>query len=252
MLGFLRKHRKTIFLITIVGFAVGTFAGFGGYYFNKKANIVAKVNSREITYSAYEKLLSQKIAEYKDKNKDSGEVSDETKNTIKREVLQEMINEEALYQEAERMGIKVTDTELLMNIQSYPAFQREGKFDQGAYYSVVKYALHSTPQEFEDNLRKGIATSKLRRIIANTCKITKKEKEFLTLAQPPQPAEKDQKDLEQKLSSDKMMVIFNDWLKDLSQRIQIKVFLDDIEKRMMRTTSQNNPVAKSQGAKQPN
>lgn len=249
MLVFLNRNRKTIFLITIAGFAVGTFAGFGGYYFNKKANIVAKVNKREITYSAYEKLMAQKIAEYKNKNKDSGEVSAETKNTIKRETLQEMINEEALYQEAERMGIKVTDNELLMNIQSYPAFQKDGKFDPGAYYSVLNYGLRSTPQEFEDNLRKSIAISKLRRFIAGTGKITEKERELLILAQPPQPqlTEKDLKDLEQKLSSDKMMAIFNDWLKDLSRRIKIKVFLDDIEKRMARNT--NNPPANSPAPK---
>lgn len=223
MIDFLKRNKQTIFTITVITFVVGTFAGFGGYYFSQKMNIVAKVNNKKITYQTFEKLYTQRVAEYQDKNKDSGEIGEEMRNKIKKEVLQDLINEEALYQEAVRLGIEVTDNELLMNIQNTPAFQRDGQFDRAAYFSVLKYSLHSTPQEFEDDLRHLIAINKLRKIIAGSAKITKKELEF------------QQKELYQKLASDKMMAVFNDWLKDLSRRIQIKVYLDDIEKRLAKS-----------------
>ena len=58
---------------------------------------------------------------------------------LKQQLIQNLILENLITQEAERVGIVVTPVELRKLIESFPAFHNEeGKFDPDAYVRMIK------------------------------------------------------------------------------------------------------------------
>lgn len=235
MMDFLRKHTKKIFLITIVGLLAGAFAGFGGYFFGRKSagDAVAEVNGKKIPYRQYTALYNRAIENIRKSNED---ISDEMLLKKKQEVVQDLIQEEVFWQEAKKYGITITDMEVAADIQHYPAFQKDGKFDQRAYFQVVFQVLHTTPAEFEESRRRQLAIFKLRQLIASSVKITEPElkAEYARTHKGNFTSyEKDKEKFLESLRQEKVMMVFNEWFKQLNQDLagKIKVHLQEIERQ---------------------
>lgn len=233
MMDFLRKHTRTIFLITIIGFLAGAFIGFGGYLFGTRAptDAVLVINGKGVPYLRYANLLNRAVENLRQNKQD---VTEETLNQKKQEVLQGLIQEEVLSEQAKKYGIKVTDAELAAAIQRYPAFQRDGRFDQAAYFQVLYQMLHTTPKEFEESQRKQIAISKLRFLLTMSVLISEPELRFeYARANGGKMTnfEKDREKFSDKLRQEKVMLAFNEWYKNLNQTVKIKVNLQNFEQK---------------------
>jgi peptidyl-prolyl cis-trans isomerase D len=233
MMNFLRKHMRTIFVITILGFLAGAFVGFGSYFFSGKttADAVVEVNGEQIPYKRYENYLNRALDGMRQQKQ---EVSDETMKQKKQEVLQDLIQEVVFSKEALKYGITVSDGELAADIQHYPAFQREGRFDRNAYFQVVYQVLRTTPKEFEDSRRDQIAIFKLRQLIASGVPITEPELKleyFNANHGNMKDFEKDRAKFSEKIKQEKTMLAFGEWFKTLNQNMKIKVHLQEIEKQ---------------------
>jgi len=229
----LRKHTRTIFMITIGGFLAGAFVGFGSYFFgNKSSNdAVIEVNGSKISYKTYIDLYNRTIDNLR---REKEQPTEETIKSKKQEVLQDLIQEEVFWQEANKFGIKVTDSELAMDIQHYPAFQKDKRFDQRAYFQVLYQVMHQTPPEFEKTRRKQLAINKLRYLIASGVKITEPELRLeYSLANKGNMKnfDKDRDKFEEQVRQEKTMMVFNEWLKQLNQTMKIKVHLQEIEQQ---------------------
>ena len=57
---------------------------------------------------------------------------------LKKSVVQGLVNQVLLLQEAGRLGLMVTDEDVVQDIKSNPVFQREGVFDIGLYRAYLK------------------------------------------------------------------------------------------------------------------
>jgi peptidyl-prolyl cis-trans isomerase D len=233
MMSFLRKHMRLIFLITIVGFLGGAFIGFGGYFFGSAANadIVADVNGTKIPYRRYQALYNR-VLDNLQRNKT--EINDSTIARTKQEVLQDLIQEEVFWKEAKKYGISVSDQELAGSIQNYPAFQKDGRFDRQAYFQILYQVLHTTPPEFEESQRRQIAISKLRNLIASNVQVSEPEirMEYMrTHGGKLTDFDKERDKFTQNLRQQKVMLVFNEWFKQLNQTMKVKVFLSDKEPR---------------------
>lgn len=68
-----------------------------------------------------------------------------------------------LIQETRRRHIRITDKEVVENIEKDPSFQRNGAFDKALYESAIKYALRMTPRAYEEHVRQNLALRKLSR-----------------------------------------------------------------------------------------
>jgi peptidyl-prolyl cis-trans isomerase D len=232
MMNFLRKHMRIIFLITIIGFLAGAFIGFGGYLFGSKssADAVLEINGTKVPYRKYVSLLNRTIENLRRENKD---VSESSVNQIKQEVIQDLIQEEVFWQESKKYGITVSDAELAADIQHYPAFQREGRFDRNAYFQVLYQVLKTTPREFEESRRKQIASMKLRQLIGSSVKISEPELQLeyaRTHGGKMTGFEKERTAFLDKLRQEKVMLVFNEWFKALNQTVKIQVHLNEIER----------------------
>jgi peptidyl-prolyl cis-trans isomerase D len=148
----------------------------------------------------------------------------------KHEVMQDIIQEEVFWQEAKKYGITVTDSEISMEIQHYPAFQKDGKFDQRAYFQVLNQVLHSTPQEFEESRRRQIAYLKLRDLVASSVILSEPELRYAYMKANKNNMKNFDKDREtfvNKTRQEKVMMVFNEWFKQLNQGLKVKIYLKD-------------------------
>lgn len=67
-----------------------------------------------------------------------------------------------LLTEANRKGMRVSDTEVVEKIRRFSLFQdAEGRFDQRSYPLVIQYSLGTTPRVFEENVRENLKIQKL-------------------------------------------------------------------------------------------
>ncbi|MCX5781630.1 MAG: SurA N-terminal domain-containing protein [Elusimicrobia bacterium] len=236
MMHFFRKHRETIFIITIAGFLAGIFVGFGSYFFIGKtpSDAVVEVNGKDVPYRRYTNLLNQ-VRNSMTKNKE--DITDEVLNKKKQEVIQQLIQEELFWQEAKIFGISVSNKELANDIQNYPAFQKDGKFSHLLYYRILGEILRETPRDFEESRRKQIAAYRLRQFIASSVRITEPELQIeYARANKGNMAnyEKEREKFLDNLKQEKTILVFNEWFKDLNRTVKIKVNLDEIESKFQK------------------
>ena len=62
---------------------------------------------------------------------------------------------------AQRAGIHVSDQEIIEELNRWPLFQRDGRFDLRVYQQVVQYGLGASPRTFEEGVRRRLAMQKL-------------------------------------------------------------------------------------------
>ncbi len=174
MLNFMRRHAqswiiKAIFAVIILVFI---FWGVGSFRARHEV-VVAKVNGEPIYYRDYISLFRQIIEGYRARFKDFNE--DWIKRLhLKQTVLDQLIERKLLLQEAQKMGLTVSEAEVWKRIASYRTFQKNGKFDPKLYASVLA-RYHYTPAQFEKSLREDLIIAKLRHLIEGLAHISEKE-----------------------------------------------------------------------------
>jgi peptidyl-prolyl cis-trans isomerase D len=231
MMDWFRKNMRTIFLITVAGFLGGIFIGFGGYFFGGRGltNAIAEVNGKKISYRKYAQLFNRIMDNLRDKGT---EITDEVIQQVRREVLQDLIQEEVFTEEAKKHGIVVTDNEVAMDIRSFPAFQKDGKFDQRTYFQIVVLQLKMTPQEFEESRRNQIAIAKLRNLITSGIKISDIELQFEYARRHNgnmSGFEKEKDKFYQELLQEKMTAFMQDWYRSINSSLKVRVFSKEFQ-----------------------
>ncbi|MBI4055783.1 MAG: SurA N-terminal domain-containing protein [Elusimicrobia bacterium] len=171
MISFLTRYRKAVFLATITTFLIGTFVGLGGYLFTRSdsTGAVAEIDGDKIPYQDFlsrVNLIGERI-------RDQGqEMTPEFEGRIKQDILRDMIVEKVLSQSSRELGLKLTDLELAYDIQNFPAFQRNARFDQVLYLQTVRYRFRTTPEEFERRRRESLLALKLRQLLYQSVHLT--------------------------------------------------------------------------------
>ncbi len=231
MMNWLRKNMRTIFIITIVGFLAGIFIGFGGYFFggNTIKDAVAEVNGKKIPYRKYALLFNRVMDNLRDKGV---EITEDVIQQTKRDVFQDLIQEEVFAQEAKKYGIVVTDSEVAMDIRNFPAFQKDGKFDQRIYFQVLAFKLKMTPEEFEESRRNQIAIAKLRNLVTSSIKISDAELQFEYGRRHNGKLngfEKEKEKFYQELMQEKVTAFMQDWYRSINSSLKVKVLLKDFQ-----------------------
>lgn len=93
---------------------------------------------------------------------------------IDRQILQQLVDEEAMVAEAKRQGLTVNDVEIRERILNMPAFQEGGRFvGEQRYRQALQFNNPPyTVSEFEENLRRALLIEKLRGSVASWITVT--------------------------------------------------------------------------------
>ena len=150
MLDLMRKHATSWLIKIMLGGIIIAFVfwfGWGGSG-QKSERYLAKVNDEIISDDDFRRVYELEIEKRKRQFKGAMTPDLIEKLNLKKTVLQEMINQVLLGQEAQRLGLFVTDEDLLRDIRSNPNFQSNGRFDEGMYRGFLQ-AIKFSPAAFE-------------------------------------------------------------------------------------------------------
>ncbi len=176
------RRRKAVFLwaILVPIAVVFIFWGIGGQTGGRLGpDVAATVNGTDI--AAAEVLNEQALIEERYRQMFGGQLPP---GLIKPEMLraqavENLVTRALLEQEAERLGIAVTDEEVRQHILTLPIFQRDGRFDRDAYVAALAQGAVSqtlrTPAAFETAVRQTLAFRKLARLVSESVPVTNAE-----------------------------------------------------------------------------
>jgi peptidyl-prolyl cis-trans isomerase D len=148
-------------IIVILIIALGLW-GISYYFMDGGAQTppVAKVNGTAISQdelsNAYNRLRQTQPKLFTEPNASS---------TIKKQILENLVSEEVLYQSASDMGFAIGTAQLDDYLAQVPAFQENGKFSQ-ARFNMILNRLMYTPAQFMQSLQKSAVISQLQNGIA--------------------------------------------------------------------------------------
>ena len=118
----------------------------------------AKVNGREIPSGEIRQAYQQQLAQVE--RQAAAPLDDAQRTALKKRVLDDYVNTEALVTRADELGYRVSDQELLEDMAQIPAFQVDGKFDKVHALAVLR-AQGRSVAEIEALFRRDVKLRQL-------------------------------------------------------------------------------------------
>ncbi len=137
-------------------------------------DVLAQVGDQEITVGEFRTVYLQQLQNYQAQS--GGGITAEILQSmgIDRQILQQMIDEYAALEEAQRLGVTVSDAEVRGRIVSFPAFQQNGQFiGEEAYRQVLQVQQPPmTPAQFEEDVRRSLMLERLQALVTDWITVT--------------------------------------------------------------------------------
>jgi peptidyl-prolyl cis-trans isomerase D len=179
MLDRMRRHKGwlkwslALVVLTFVVFFIPNFTTSGA----SSNEVLAEVEGQEITVRQFQQRYSAQLQAYR--NAYGGQVNEQLLRQlgIEQQIVQQLVDEEAMVAEARRQGLSVSDAEIRERILSIPAFQENGRFiGEARYRQLLQFNNPPmTTAEFEDNLRRGVLVEKLRTTVTGWMSVSDDE-----------------------------------------------------------------------------
>ncbi len=155
---------KVLFGAIIIVFVF--FYGYGRR--SGRSTVIAEVNGTKITdtlfRSEYQKAYENLARLYQNVYQDQFNEAMIDRFALRERVLNDLIDETLMTQEAEKLSIRLSPQELQAAIHSTPAFQVDGKFNYQTFEAILR-ANQVTVDEFEEIQRRSQLITKLSDLI---------------------------------------------------------------------------------------
>ena len=179
MLDLMRRHAGSWIIKAIMAAVALTFVG--GFLFLPGLRkgfdddgIIAEVDGIRITKEHWQKVYQNMVRNYRNMYKEKFTEEMIQRLGLERKALDGLIDRILATNEAERLGIRVSDAEVRDAVYKYPAFQRDGRFDMEMYQRLLSYNRLS-PAEFETSERERLVLSKLEGLIRDGVRVSDEE-----------------------------------------------------------------------------
>lgn len=166
----LRKGLDSTSTRVLIGVVAGVFIlwGVGGGSDSRTA-IVATVNGETITTTEVTRVFQNAVRQM------GGSLSDSEQQQVYADVIDQLVTQSVLLQEAERLGLAVTPEEVARQLKKQEAFQGEdGKFDSKVYERTLKQA-GLTAARYEQQLHDAMLIEKLQDLVIRGVDVTEAE-----------------------------------------------------------------------------
>jgi peptidyl-prolyl cis-trans isomerase D len=176
MLDVLRKRKRSWVVIFFLAIIVVVFIAFyGGNKFHEPGGEkVADINGDAISQRDFAVQYQRALDMYRNMTK--REPTPEMLKTmkIKNTVLEDMIQRRLVLQESRRLGLTVSDDELMNSIQRVPDFQVDGRFSKNRYLQVLS-ASRIPAAQFEDDQREQLLMQKLMDAVQDSAQVSESD-----------------------------------------------------------------------------
>lgn len=230
MISFFAKHKRPLFIGTVSIFLLSIIFAAGNFLSGSSTGAVADIGGRKIMYKDFLARVNRVLDNLSENGMTINEVM---RNGVKQETFREMIVEEILSIESENYGMQVSDFEIAVEIQNTPQFQRNGVFDQRLYYQTVWSQLHMTPPEYEAWRKKARLADKFKGFVFSSIKITPDELKSFYLSKNKgkiKDFDKEKANFRNQLGQDKFLQTMNYHLRNITNRIEVRNYLNEREK----------------------
>lgn len=147
------------FKILLVVICITLIASLGiGSFFGQQKDVLATVNSEELLVKDFQRLYQQRVNSLREQLGANAEETIKQLN-LQKATLRFLVDQHLVQQQAEKLGIQVTDLELQEYIHKQPGFSRNEKFDFEIYKEVLKQN-RLTPYDYERFVRQDLLIEK--------------------------------------------------------------------------------------------
>lgn len=165
MLSFMREKAGSWFIKIILFAIVVVFVLWGVGSFNEsRRNEVASVNGELIAQDEYRQAYNNYIENLRRQFRDNLTPEIIEKLQVKQQVINGLISQKLMLQEAKKLNLRVSDQELVETIQGIEAFKTAGSFDNNRYKAIMNQ-IRMTPEVFEERHREDMLIDKLKSMI---------------------------------------------------------------------------------------
>jgi peptidyl-prolyl cis-trans isomerase D len=168
MLDLIRKKQKTMILKVVFWAIIATFALTGYMAFGDgesrrgpAGGVAATVNKTQISFDEYQIAYSNLYSLYQSIYREQFTPELEKQLRLRQQALDALIEQTLLLEEAGRLGIKVSQKELVDSIAQIPVFQENGTFSRDLYLQVLSYQRLNA-ETFENMQRRQLLVDKVR------------------------------------------------------------------------------------------
>ncbi len=141
--------------------------GIQSYLGVGSAPVVAEVDGIEITDRQFEQAVQRTRMDLRERLGAAYDPALFGGQRLREQVLEQMITDALLLEVSQGMGLRVADAALRAAILSEPAFQNNGAFDKATYERVLELQ-GLTPAAYEEQLRRRLVSTQLRRAVFGT------------------------------------------------------------------------------------
>ena len=136
--------------------------------------VLAEVEGETVTVAQFQRRYGAQMQQYR--NAYGGQISEQMLRQlgIDQQILQALVDEQAMVAEARKQRFAVSDVEVRQRILSLPAFMENGRFIGETRYRQLLSSQNPplSTKEFEDQLRRAILAEKLRTSVTGWMSVT--------------------------------------------------------------------------------
>ncbi len=228
MISLLSKYKRSIFIVVVVIFIGSIFFVSGQIFSSASTDSVADVGGTKIPYQRFSLQVNRVLANLKGSGT---EVSDVVAKSVKQEIFREMVIEELLSQEGGKMGMRVPDFEVAVEIQNTPQFTDKGVFNPRIYFQTIYNEFRMSPNDYEAWRKKARLAGKFKQFLSTNVKVTPGELQayYLSKNKSLKDFDKNKAKYLDELSKEKFSQVASYLLRQLTMKMEIKSYLEQRE-----------------------
>ena len=180
VLDMMRRHASSWIIKVALGGIIIVFIfffGWGGPQ-NRDHDYAAKVNDQVIGYDHFYNTYQTEVEKIRLRFRDAMPPDLLERLNLKKSVLDHMIDQQILIQEAGKLGLFVKESDVRNQILSDPSFQRNGAFDPDIYKMYLS-SVKMSPDTYEQTVKQELLAEQVSELITDSVKTDPKELRML-------------------------------------------------------------------------
>ncbi len=174
------RGMKLILLVVGVAFIATSLVFYGSTSLRgegaKAAAQIATVNGEDVPPARFQRVLRNYLEFYRRTYQQNLTPEMAERVGLTQQIINELVQEALILQQAKREGITVSDEELRLRIQGIPAFQEEGRFSLDRYKMQLKQN-RMEPAEYESEVRREMLRQRIEGLVKDGIKVSDPEVE---------------------------------------------------------------------------
>lgn len=169
MLDLIRRQQKSVIIKVVFWAIIATFVGTiflvwgkgGDGTKQQGGNVAVTVGKTEVGFDEFQTAYQNIYRFYQNIYRDQLTPQLEKQLRLQQQALDMLVEQALMLEEAKRLGVKVSDQEVIDAISKIPAFQENGAFSKARYLQVLAYQ-RLTPDAFEAMQKRELLVEKAR------------------------------------------------------------------------------------------